>query len=72
MASAQGRRLLKRFTPHQRVQHWLLVIVFSILVLTGYPMKFADRPWAAWLIEEMGGLGIARLIHRWAGVILMV
>lgn len=71
MADPIGQRKLVRFTVHQRVQHWLLAILFTTLVLTGFPIKFADRPWAAWLITQFGGLPSARLLHRWAGVLLM-
>lgn len=71
MENPQGRQRLKRFTPHQRVQHWVLFLSFTALVITGFPIKFADRDWAAWLIDEIGSLGRARLIHRWAGVVLI-
>ncbi|HUW84543.1 MAG TPA: cytochrome b/b6 domain-containing protein [Phycisphaerae bacterium] len=72
MADVQGRERLKRFTPHQRVQHWILFTCFTALVLTGYPIKFADHRWAEWVVAQMGGLSIARMIHRWAGVVLIV
>jgi len=72
MADVQGRERLKRFTPHQRVQHWILFASFTALVLTGFPLKFADHNWAEWLVAQMGGLSIARLIHRWAGMVLIV
>lgn len=71
MRTAEGREALVRFTLHQRVQHWLLVICFTILVLTGFPIKFADRNWAEWLINTFGGLSVARFLHHWVGVILI-
>lgn len=67
----RGRAALKRFTPHQRVQHWCLAIGFTVLVLTGFPIKFADREWARVLVDAMGGLTVARLLHRWAGALLI-
>lgn len=72
MSDPRGREKLVRFTPHQRVQHWVLFASFTLLVLTGFPIKFADRAWAAWLIDTIGSLSLARHIHRWAGVVLMV
>jgi len=72
LASPAGRRALTRFTPHQRVQHWGLVICFTVLVLTGFPIKFADRPWAEWLVHFMGGLSVARHLHRYAGLVLLL
>ncbi len=72
MALPAGRQALKRFNPHQRVQHWVLAVCFTALVVTGFPMKFADRPWAAWVVDLFGGLTVTRLIHRYAGLILLI
>jgi cytochrome b subunit of formate dehydrogenase len=65
------RQQLKRFNGQQRVQHWFLVIVFATLCVTGFPIKFADRPWAAWTIDRLGGLGVARTTHHVAGALLI-
>jgi formate dehydrogenase subunit gamma len=72
MADPAGRRVLTRFTVHQRVQHWLLFVCFTLLVLTGYPIKFADRDWAGWLIQVFGGLPVTRGLHRWAGLVMLL
>ncbi|GMU82904.1 MAG: hypothetical protein AMXMBFR47_27750 [Planctomycetota bacterium] len=69
--SRAGRRRLRRFTPFQRVQHWTLTVLFLLLIITGFPMKFADSAWAASLIAAMGGLGVAREIHHVAGTALI-
>ena len=68
----QGRRSLTRFTVNQRVQHWILVVLFTTLAATGFPMKFADRDWARSVIETLGGLHVARNVHHWAGIALVV
>ena len=67
----EGRRRLRRFTPAQNVQHWLLAFLFATLVATGFPMKFASQHWARLVINAMGGLGVARLIHHLAGAALV-
>lgn len=67
-----GRRLLQRFTVFQRVQHWTLAVLFILLALTGFPMKFAAKDWAKTLIDAFGGLGPARAIHHWCGIALIV
>lgn len=72
LADPVGRRRLERFTPNQRVQHWLLVIFFALLALTGFPMKFADEPWARAVVAGFGGLSVARLVHHWAGIALVL
>jgi len=72
LAHPEGRRRLTRFTINQRVQHWILAVLFALLALTGFPLKFADQAWAQWLIDFFGGLRIARHIHHTAGVALVV
>lgn len=67
-----GRWRLVRFTILQRVQHWLLSILFLLLVLTGFPLKFADQSWASMTIHAFGGLSTARALHHAAGVALLV
>jgi formate dehydrogenase gamma subunit len=67
---ARGR--LHRFTVHQRVQHWFLVLTFGTLVLSGFPMKFADRAWADWVIRQLGGLTWVRTMHRFTGALLLM
>ncbi|MBL8879617.1 MAG: cytochrome b/b6 domain-containing protein [Phycisphaerales bacterium] len=67
-----GPARLTRFRPSQRLQHWVLSLLFMLLALTGFPMKFADQRWAASVIDTFGGLGRARDIHHWSGVALVV
>ena len=72
LADAGSHARLIRFNVHQRLQHWFLAISFTILVLTGFPQKFADRAWAQWLIREFGGISLARGIHRYTGALLIL
>lgn len=58
-----------RFNLRQRAEHLLILIFFSVLVITGLPQKFYDTAWAEWLILNLGGIDSVRLIHRVAGVI---
>jgi cytochrome b subunit of formate dehydrogenase len=67
-----GRERLKRFTVSQRWQHWILAGLFIVLVLTGFPMKFADDQWARGMINFFGGLPTARDIHHWCGIALVI
>lgn len=68
----RGREWLKRFKVRHRVQHWLLTVFFILLVVTGFPLKFADRDWAAAIVRLFGGLQYTRAAHHWAGVALVV
>ncbi|MFQ5956561.1 MAG: formate dehydrogenase subunit gamma [Candidatus Brocadiales bacterium] len=57
-------KLYERFTPFHRVSHFLLIVSFFGLVLTGMPLAFQDQGWARWLYETMGGYPTAGYIHR--------
>ena len=67
----EGRRRLTRFTVSQRIQHWVLAVLFASLAVTGFPLKFADQNWARSVIQHLGGLDNARLIHHWGGLALV-
>lgn len=53
-----------RFSRSQRVEHLLLMISFTLLVITGVPQKFFGAGWAQNMILLMGGIEMTRLIHR--------
>lgn len=72
IADPRGRERLKRFKPRHRVQHWILTVLFTLLVMTGFPMKFADHAWAEATVKLFGGLQIARVVHHWAGIFLVI
>jgi formate dehydrogenase subunit gamma len=59
-----------RFTLHQRVEHFLTMLVFTLLCLTGLPQKFFEAGWAAVLVSFFGGIDATRWIHRVCGIIL--
>lgn len=61
-----------RFTGSLRLQHAFLVVVFVVLCLTGFPMKFPEAPWAPTIYDLFGGIHGAPIVHRIAGVALMV
>lgn len=69
-AAAEGRRYT-RFTVAQRVQHILLAVSFTLLVVTGMPLRFAETEWLSHVYILFGGLQGARLTHRVAAVVMI-
>jgi cytochrome b subunit of formate dehydrogenase len=67
-----GKKYFYRFTPNQRIQHIILASAVIVLVLTGMPLKFHDTFWAPYLYGLFGGIHLAPLIHKAAGVALLV
>ena len=57
-----------RFSRRQRIEHSLVMSLFIILALTGFPQKFSDAGWARGTLALMGGVENARALHRFAGI----
>jgi len=60
-----------RLNKHFRVAHWLTLISFPVLVITGFALKFPDswwgRPWRQW----EGRYALRGTIHRVAACVLL-
>lgn len=61
-----------RFTAKQRVEHFITMIVFTLLCLTGLPQKFYDAAWAQRMVDVFGGIDATRWIHRFCGWTLAI
>ncbi|MCL4508576.1 MAG: hypothetical protein M1296_03490 [Chloroflexi bacterium] len=53
-----------RFNLSERLEHLLMMVAFTSLVVTGLPQKLYGMPWAATVVMAMGGIDTVRLIHR--------
>jgi formate dehydrogenase subunit gamma len=58
-----------RFSLRQRVEHFLVMLVFIALAVTGFPQKFFDAGWAGFATDALGGLARMRWLHRAAGIL---
>lgn len=63
------RRTIVRLTPNQRLQHWLLLSSFIVLVFSGFALQYPNS-WLAWLLGSNEFL--RRILHRVAAVIMLV
>lgn len=59
---------VRRFSPARIVEHWVLVLFFCVLVSTGLAQRFYTLDLSQWIILHLGGIDMARLVHRFAGV----
>lgn len=67
----EEKTMVQRFTRSQRVQHFLLLVSFIILIITGLALKFHDS-WLGKLVINLEGGVIARgVFHRFAAVLLI-
>jgi formate dehydrogenase gamma subunit len=63
------QRTIVRLTRKQRIQHWLLLSSFILLVLTGFALQYPDS-WLAWLLGSSEYF--RRIVHRIAAVVMLV
>jgi formate dehydrogenase subunit gamma len=67
-----GKKYFFRFSVNQRFQHIILASAVIVLALTGMPLKFHDAPWARYLYALFGGIKVAPIVHKVAGVVLLL
>lgn len=58
-----------RFSFFHRLGHFLTIVSFFGLTLTGIPLVFKDHAWARVLYDIMGGYPTAGVIHRFCAVL---
>jgi formate dehydrogenase gamma subunit len=66
--ATNGPRIVVRMTKNQRIQHFLLLISFCTLVITGFALKYPDAASRFLFDNEIG----RSYIHRFAGVLMIV
>jgi len=65
---------VQRFNLYFRIQHILMFISVTILVITAIPLWCSRYPfyeWPAGIIDFFGGIEAVRLVHHWAGFLLI-
>jgi formate dehydrogenase subunit gamma len=53
-----------RFNLRQRIEHIALMVVFTVLAVTGLLQRFYSGGAAEWTILQLGGIETVRTIHR--------
>jgi len=67
-----GTRYVVRFTTEQRIQHWILLLSFTTLGITGLAQTFYNTPLGNFILLACGGIDSARQIHHVAAFIFGV
>lgn len=63
---------VSRFNPRERILHLLVVLSFLTLAGTGLPLKYSHTGLANWVANNIVGFNMAALLHRIAGITLLV
>ncbi|HLR78816.1 MAG TPA: formate dehydrogenase subunit gamma [Burkholderiaceae bacterium] len=69
MSDINDKRLIVRYSPGQRVNHWIVAICFVLLALSGLALF---HPAFYWLTALFGGGQWTRILHPWVGVVMFV
>ncbi|HUI75184.1 MAG TPA: formate dehydrogenase subunit gamma [Candidatus Acidoferrum sp.] len=55
-----------RYPFRERLNHWIAAASYIYLLLTGLAFW---SPWCFWLAIVLGGAGVSRMLHPWAGIL---
>jgi cytochrome b subunit of formate dehydrogenase len=58
-----------RFGRRNRIEHMVVMVLFLVLALTGFPQKFHDGGVAKAIVSALGGIDRVRYFHRLAGIL---
>jgi len=61
-----------RFSVWSRFQHAAIIVLFSLLLLTGMPQSWPQATVSLWIVDHLGGIFAARWLHRAAGIAFSV
>ncbi len=61
-----------RFRMMARIEHFILMVSFSLLAITGLPQKYPDAGISRNIIALFGGIEGIRIIHRYAAFVLVM
>ena len=56
-----------RFTRHQRLEHFFVMTLFTLLVITGMPQKYPAVGFSGMTVRLLGGINATRVVHRFCG-----
>ncbi len=61
-----------RLDIHGRIQHWMTMVSFTTLVVTGWPLRAAHLDQSQSLVDAMGGIMVVSWAHRLAGALMII
>jgi len=65
-------RVYERFNIHHRIQHFFMAFPFTMLVITGWPMRFPELQVSRLASSLVGGVEVVGILHRIFGVMLVL
>lgn len=72
MTDESAPRRFPRFTRSDRLEHWVQVIAFTGLAITGLVQMWSESEFPKVIITGMGGINSTRFIHRALAIVILV
>ncbi len=65
-------RTYERFPLARRIEHWVMMLSFTTLAITGLPQRFPASEISIAFVYLLGGIETLRVIHRVAAIVMML
>jgi len=65
-------RTYERFPLARRIEHWVMMLSFTTLAITGLPQRFSSSPISSAFVGLLGGIETLRTIHHFAAIVMML
>lgn len=65
-------RSYERFPLARRIEHWVMMLSFTTLAITGLPQRFSSSPISIAFVGILGGIETLRTIHHIAAIVMML
>jgi cytochrome b subunit of formate dehydrogenase/mono/diheme cytochrome c family protein len=65
-------RTYQRFPLARRIEHWVMMLSFTTLAITGLPQRFSSAPVSIAFVGILGGIETLRTIHHVAAIVMML
>jgi len=65
-------RTYERFPLARRIEHWIMMLSFTTLAITGLPQRFSSSPLSIAFVGMLGGIENLRTIHHIAAIVMML
>lgn len=72
MTDESAPRRFPRFTRSDRLEHWVQVIAFSGLAITGLIQMWSESAFPKAIITGLGGINSTRFIHRALSIVVLI
>ncbi len=70
-STTQPRQEFLRFDLSQRIEHFIFMLSFTVLAITGLAQKFIDSPLSLAILRAFGGIQSTRQVHHVAAFVMM-